>query len=87
MKKLELNAKAAALSGGVIWGLSLFVMTLLASSNGYADSFLSLIEGVYPYYELSVVGAFWGLLWGFLDAFIGVYIFICLYNFFVGKFK
>lgn len=85
MKKAALNPMAAGLSVGILWALALFVMTLVASGNGYGAHLLEMLVGVYPYYELSTTGAFWGLLWGFLDGMIGTYIVVWLYNMFVQK--
>lgn len=83
MKKL--HPTAAALSVGLLWGVVLFIWTLVAVNNGYGMSFLDLIAEVYPAYEVSGQGAFLGLIWGFLDGFIGVYILVWLYNYFLGK--
>ena len=71
---------AAGLSLGIIWGVPMFVCTLVASQNGFATNMLESFVGMYPYYELTVAGAFWGLLWAFLDGFIGGYILLWLYN-------
>lgn len=86
MKKAAMiNPMAAGLSVGILWGLALFILTLVAANNGYASHLFELMEGVYPYYELSTAGAFWGLLWGFLDGLIGAYILVWLYNMLVKK--
>jgi len=76
---------AAGLSVGILWGLVLFIMTLVAANNGYGAHLFELMQGIYPYYELSTAGAFWGLLWGFLDGAIGTYILVWLYNMLVKK--
>ncbi|MBT6068928.1 bacteriophage holin [Candidatus Peregrinibacteria bacterium] len=76
-----LNPKALALSGGIIWGLGLFILTFLGMYvPGYGLSFFQFITDVYPGYGLDISGAFLGLAYGFLDAFIGLYIFAWLYN-------
>ncbi|QQR55045.1 bacteriophage holin [Candidatus Peregrinibacteria bacterium] len=85
--KTTLNPLAAALSMGVAWAISLFVMTLIGSQTGFLGNFLHILEDVYPWYELSPKGAVIGLVWGFLDGFIGVYVLVWLYNFFVKKLK
>jgi len=86
MKKAAMgHPLAAGLSVGLIWGIALFIMTLISAQNGYAAHIFGLLEGVYPYYELSTAGAFWGLLWGFLDGMIGTYILVWLYNALVKK--
>ena len=80
-----LNAKALGLAGGVLWGLSMFVMTFVGMYfPGYAMEFYGFMVSVYPGYDLSVAGAFLGLVYGFLDAGIGLLVFGWLYNYFSG---
>jgi hypothetical protein len=77
---MKLSSKALGLTLGILWGLGLFVMTLLAASNGYAADQLGLLVGVYPWYEVTTQGAFIGLGLGFLDGFIGGWIIAWVYN-------
>lgn len=77
----NINAKNFGLSGGIIWGVVLFVVTLIALWTGYATNFLNLMSQIYPGYSISVTGSFVGLLYGFVDAFIGLYIFAWIYNY------
>lgn len=85
--KTTLNPLAAALAMGFAWAISLFVMTLISSQNGFFGNALHMMEDVYPWYTVTSKGAFIGLVWGFLDGFIGAYILVWLYNFFVKKIK
>jgi len=83
--KYSLNKLAAALTLGLMTGLGLAIMTCVAVYTGYATHILELIEGVYPWYAVSYIGACWGLVWGFMDGFIGGFILVAVYNFFVKK--
>lgn len=83
--KTQLNPLAAALAMGLLWGVSLFVWTLLSLRTGVGAQCLELMTDIYPWYQITTVGAFWGLLWGFLDGFIGTYVVVALYNFFTKK--
>lgn len=83
--KNSLNALAAALSMGLLWAVSLFVWTLVSFKTGFGGNALELMEDVYPWYTVSMQGAFIGLVWGFLDGFIGTYVFVWLYNFLTKK--
>lgn len=83
--KNTLNALAAALSMGVLWALGLFIWTLIGTQTGFGGNALHLMEDIYPWYTVSVQGAFIGLVWGFLDGFIGTYVFVWVYNFFTKK--
>ena len=75
-----LNTKAFALSAGIIWGLTIFLTTLLSVANGYGKAFLESYGSLHPGYSISVTGAFIGLVYAFICAFIGIYVLIGLYN-------
>lgn len=85
--KNQLNALAAALALGLVWGVFLMLWTLFALKWDTGISSLELIMEWYPGYEISGMGALLGLLWGFVDGFIGGYLVVWLYNFFVRKFS
>jgi hypothetical protein len=57
-------------------------MTLLALYTGYLSHISELLVGVYPYYEVSLMGAVAGLVWGFVDGFICGLITAWVYNLF-----
>ena len=75
-----LNAKSLGLAGGVLWGGVMFLMTWLAVYTGYGYRFLILIEGLYPFYTVSIAGSFVGLIFGFIDGFVGLFLLAWLYN-------
>lgn len=79
---MKLSVKAFGLAGGIMWGVSLFLWTLLLSLTTvtWGSDLLSLLSGVYPYYDISVAGAFAGLVVGFIDGFVCGAIFAWLYN-------
>ena len=77
----KLSVRALALTAGLVWGLGLLLVVLIALvSEGYGVAFLAAVASIYPGVEVSANGAFLGLLWGFLDGFIGGAIFAWLYN-------
>lgn len=80
MEHSRLSAKGLGLAGGILWGASMFVFTLIAFYTGYSADFIKLMMSVYPGYDLSIGGSFIGLAYGFADGFIGCYIFGWLYN-------
>lgn len=84
---MKLSTKGLALSFGILWGLCIFVMTILAIYlNGYGLAFLDVTAGaLYPYYTISWAGAFVGLVAGFIDGAIGGFIIAWVYNKFAGK--
>jgi hypothetical protein len=81
---MKLCWKAAGLTMGLLMGLGIFAGTLLAVYTGYAENVFTLFVGAYPWYEISVAGAFIGGVEGFLDGFIGTAIAVAIYNSFCG---
>lgn len=67
-------------SGGIIWGLSMLICTVLSITINYSTRFLSLMADIYPGYSISWKGALIGFGYGFLDAFIGLFLLAWLYN-------
>jgi len=77
---MKLSPKAFGLACGIFWGLVLCAATLLAVYTGYLKHLVDLMVNVYPYYEVSALGAVFGLLWGFVDGLIAGLIFAWIYN-------
>ena len=77
---MKLNARALAMSLGIIWGVALLVITIISLYSGYAAEFLSLVASFYPGYEVSIPGAVIGLIYAFIDGFIGGYLMAIIYN-------
>jgi hypothetical protein len=75
------NPKNLGLAGGILFGVSIFVFTLISMYTGYASGVLQLLGNIYPGYNVSIMGSILGLIYGFLDGFIGLYIFAWLYNY------
>ena len=82
---MKLNLKAAALAGGLIWGLGLFFMTwwIIAFEGQTGEQ--TIIGMVYRGYNISATGSLIGLVWGFTDGLIGGFVFAWLYNKFASK--
>ncbi|MBS0652359.1 MAG: bacteriophage holin [Verrucomicrobia bacterium] len=75
-----LKAKELGIAGGIIWGLCMFVTTILSMYTGYAKEFLNIMGGIYPGYTISGFGSLLGLVYGFFDAGIGFFLLAWLYN-------
>ena len=82
---MKLNLKAAALAGGLIWGMGLFVLTwwIIAFEGQTGEQ--TIIGMVYRGYNISAMGSIIGLIWGFVDGLIGGFLFAWLYNCFASK--
>ncbi len=77
---MKLDALNFGIAGGIIWGVTVFICTLLAIYTGYSETFLAILQSVYPGYHISLLGSFVGLIYGFLDGFLGFFLLAWLYN-------
>lgn len=75
-----LNPIRLGIAGGILWGISLLVMTFIRMNVDYGDGMIKVFESIYPWYTVSVKGAFIGFFWGFLDSFTGLFILAWIYN-------
>ncbi|HVA96163.1 MAG TPA: hypothetical protein VND99_00765 [Candidatus Acidoferrales bacterium] len=77
---MKWDTKRAAITGGIVWGAALFLLTLLSVWTGIAVPFLQGIASVYIGYTISITGSVIGLIYGFIDVFVGVYITVWVYK-------
>ncbi len=82
---MKLNVKAVALSGGIVWGLGLFILTWWIIAFEGQTGQQTIIGLVYRGYNISAMGSLIGLVWGFVDGLIGGFVFAWLYNRFASK--
>ena len=75
-----LKPKELGLAGGVLWGATVFVLTIISAASGYAAGFLDLIAGVYPGYYVTYAGSIIGAIYGFFDGFICLFLLAWIYN-------
>ena len=78
---MKLRKRALGMALGIVWGLSVFVVTIWAIAAGQGQT-LSKLGGYYLGYDVSLLGAFVGLVWGFVDGFIGGVLIAWLYDVF-----
>ena len=77
---MKISPKAFGLALGIVYGLAVFAATLFAVYTQYLYHIVELLVGVYPYYDISLAGAFAGLIFGFIDGLIVGLIFSWIYN-------
>ena len=82
---MKLNPRAFALSAGILWGLSVFFITIWLVIIGSAGTTMALLHEFYFGYSVSIIGAFIGLIWGLIDGLIVGFIFAWIYNLFTPK--
>ncbi len=80
---MKLQAKAFALSLGIVWGLIIFLVTNWSLLRGSKGEHLSLLKNFFLGYSFSFVGSLIGLIWGFIAMFIVGWVIASLYNKFV----
>ena len=83
---MKLNVKAFALSFGLVWGLSIFLLTWWIILFDGPTGEITIIGKLYRGYNISAVGSVIGLVWAFFDGLIGGAIFAWLYNWLAKKF-
>ena len=79
-----MNVKAFALAAGLLWGLLLFVTTLVETACG-AGHTLNVLGVFYIGYTVSYLGSFVALVYGFVSGALIVAAFSWLYNRCAGK--
>lgn len=84
MTSNKLCPKALGLSLGVMWGLSVLIMGLLAHHFMYGAHVVQAVGTLYIGYGPSLLGSFIGGLIGFANAFISGYLLAWFYNCFSG---
>lgn len=82
MNNCKLCPVALGLSLGVIWGVSVFFIGMVAHFYLYGRPFVEALGVLYIGYDPSIAGCVIGGLIGFLDAFLGGLIIAWLYNVF-----
>lgn len=75
-----LNPIKLGTSGGILWGLGMFICTILAIYTGYSAKFLNIMADIYPGYTISWLGTIIGFIYGFLDGFVGLFLLAWIYN-------
>lgn len=84
MNKMKLSPCGLGCALGVLWGVSVFIMGLIATYYAYGKPFVHTLSLFYLGYAPNLFGSFLGGIIGFIDAFIGGVILAWLYNAFSG---
>ena len=77
---MNLNIKGMAIAFGLVWGISLFVITWWIIFLEGSSNTATFIGKFYIGYSLAPVGSFIVFLWGVVDGAIGGAMFAWLYN-------
>lgn len=79
---MKLNPMSLGLAGGVLYGVFVFIITILGLIAGYGLSYIELLATLFPVYSVTFVGAILGLVYGFILGFVLFYFLGYLYNHF-----
>lgn len=82
MNKCKLSPVALGLSLGILWGVSVLILGLIATYYAYGKPFVAAVGGLYIGYEPTILGSLLGGLIAFIDFFICGLIIAWLYNLF-----
>ena len=77
---MKLNAKAFALTNGILWGLGLFLVTWWKILFHRASGNPTFIGKVLFGYQIDPLGSVIGLVWAFVLGAIAGFVFAWLYN-------
>ncbi len=77
---MKINILSFALALGILWGVGVFSLVLMATYADYAVNVVALLSDLYYGVQEGILGAFIGAAWGFSDAFIGGAVFAWVYN-------
>ena len=81
MNHLKLSPVALGFPFGILWGISLLLLSLSTLFLGYGEIFFTSMGALYLCYEAIIWGSLIGGIIGFVDAFITGLIIPWLYNF------
>ena len=80
MSGCKLSPVGLGLAFGVLWGICILLLGLMATYYAYAHDFVISMGNLYPGYTPSVKGSFLGAIIAFIDAFIMGFLIAWLYN-------
>lgn len=75
-----MNALRWGLSGAILWGVGLFILTWIAKLTGFGMFWLVQWMDLYPGYALTASGSIVGLVYAFVTGFIAFFLMAWLYN-------
>ena len=76
----KLHPISLGLAMGLMWGGSLFFLTLACMWWGFGNLFIQIVATIYIGFEPTLLGAFIGFLYGFVDVFVLGFLIAVIYN-------
>jgi uncharacterized membrane protein YdjX (TVP38/TMEM64 family) len=81
----RLSRVALGLAFGILWGLVVLIVGLIAHFADYGTPFVNSMGVLYIGYGPSILGSIIGGVVGFIDAFIGGFLLAWIYNLFANR--
>jgi hypothetical protein len=81
---MYMSVKGLALAMGALWGLALFVITLVGAGRGIGNN-LSHISAIFIGYQVTYGGSVVGLVYGFISGLIAGGLLAGVYNTFASR--
>ena len=78
----KLNKTAVGLATGIVWGVSIFLLTVMVMSRDGTKEMLMKLHRIYIGYSVTLQGAIIGLIYGFINGFVVGWFWASLYNLF-----
>lgn len=78
----RIDAIRFGFAGGVVSAFILFVLTLLASVNGFGLELLNILKGLFPGFDITVFGSVVASIYGFIIGFLELFFIAFIYNLF-----
>lgn len=82
MSGCKLNSVSLGLAFGVLWGVCILFLGLVATYYAYGHDFVISMGNLYPGYTPSIKGSILGAIIAFIDAFVMGFLIGWLYNVF-----
>jgi hypothetical protein len=76
---MHLSVKGLALATGALWGLGLFIVTLVAAGREIGNN-LRHIDAIFIGYQVTYVGSVVGLIYGFVSGLVAGGVLAGVYN-------
>jgi hypothetical protein len=80
MSGCRLNPVGLGLAFGILWGISILLLGLIATYYAYGHDFVVTMGNLYPGYTPSIRGSILGAVIAFIDSFIMGFLIAWLYN-------
>ncbi len=76
----RLDAISLGLAFGIMWGLGVFILGIMAMAADWGTEIVVLMSSVYLGFDPSIAGSLIGAAWGFVDGGVGGFLIAWLYN-------